>query len=274
MSSAGLWICGDCRSANKAKDKRCYRCGVPRATAELSEATAANAAAQAVEASTVLAAATRLGVRYRSTWPLAVLTGALILGSTAIDVVQTRVTLILVQPDGTLALDPVHTQTLNALAIAYWVTFLISGLTWSLWIALVVANVPALTARWPNRTPLGAFLALWIPILNLKRPYSVVKEVTTTLSSAAIGPALLVIAWWIAWLLFRYGPYVVAFLRAAGGDDQTVGGLITSTSWSVIVFELVAAVLAAAVLVMVEYHQRRALERRSEMVLGPRTASA
>lgn len=274
MSAADLWICGDCRSANKAKDKRCYRCGVPRSTAELSEARAANTAAQAVEASTVLAAATRLGVRYRSTWPLAVLTGALILGSTAIDVVRTRASLVLVQPDGTLALDPGHAQSLEALGIAYWVTFLVSGLTWSLWIALVVANVPALTARWPNRSPAGAFFALWIPIINLKRPYSIVKEVTTILSGAAFGPALLVIAWWIAWLLFRYGPYVVAFLRAAGGDDKTVGSLMTSTSWSVLVFEFVAAMLAASVLVTVEYHQRRALDRRSDIVLGSGATSA
>jgi Domain of unknown function (DUF4328) len=274
MGTADMWICGDCRSANNARDKRCYRCSVPRATAELTEASAANAFAVAQQTTTVLAAATRLGVHYRTTWPLAILTGALILASTAIDVVWTRSYLQILQPDGTVVLDPAHAQSMQLLSYAYLACFLVSGLGWSLWIALVVANVPALTARWPSRTPAGAFFAPWIPFINLKRPYSVAKEVTTILSRAAVGPAIVVIAWWIAFLSWRYGPIVVVFLRALGGDDQSLGGLTTTGSWAGLIFEIIAAILAASVLVTVEYHQRMALDRRSEAVLGPRPGAA
>jgi hypothetical protein len=221
----------------------------------------------------VLAAATRLGARYRTTWPLAVLTGALILASTAVDVIQSRISLTLVQPDGSLVVDPSDQRTLQTLGIAWWVCFILAGLGWSLWIALVVANVPALTARWPNRSPAGAFFAGWIPIINLKRPFSVVREVVTILSDASFGPALLVIAWWIAWLAARFGPFVVVFLRALGRDDASVGALTSTGVWSGLIFEIAAAVLAALVLVVVEYHQRVKLDRRSAIVLGAETTA-
>ncbi len=266
-----MWICGDCRSANGARDKRCYRCGVPRATAELTEATAATASASATPTTTVLAAATRLGVRYRPSWPIAAATAALIMGSTAIDIVRTRFSMAFVLTNGIATPDPTQAQSLWTLTIAYLICFLAAGLGWSLWIAIVVANVPALTARWPNRSPAGAFFALWIPIVNLRRPYSIVKEVTTILSHASVVPALVVIAWWIAWLTNLYGPNIVVLLKALGPDHPSLGTLITSGSASGLAFEIVAATLAASVLATVEYHQRLALDRRSQVVLGPRT---
>jgi len=271
---AEMWICGDCRSANSPKDKRCYRCRVPRASAELDEATAAMSAATAQGTTSVLAAATRLGVRYRATWPLAVLTGALILGTTALDVVRTRQAMGLITPDGGVVDDPTRVEGLLSVGTAYLVGYVLSGVAWSLWIALVVANVPALTARWPNRSPLGAFFALWIPIINLKRPYSVVKEVTAILSGATFGPALLVIAWWVTFLASFYLPTIVVFVRALGHDDSTVGAAMSTGSTTRIAVVFVAATLAALVLVTVEYHQRRALDRRREVVLGGEPGAA
>ncbi len=271
---AEMWICGDCRSANSPKAKRCYRCAVPRATGELTEATAASAMVSAQQARTVLATATRLGVRYRTTWPLAVATGALILGTTALDVVRTRDAMALITPDGGVIDDPTRLQGLVSVGTAWLIGYVLSGLAWSLWIALVVANVPALTARWPNRTPAGAFFALWIPIINLKRPYSVVKEVTAILSDAAVGPALLVIAWWVTFLASFYLPTIVVFLRALGNDDPTIGASMATESTTRIALVIVATILAALVLVTVEYVQRVALDRRSQVVLGPESGGA
>jgi len=266
---AEMWICGDCRSANTAKSKRCYRCSVPRATAELSAATEAGAAATVERVTTVLAAATRLGVRYRTTWPLAILSSALILASTAIDVVRTQATLTFLRPDGSMTLPPpADAQRLNALAVAYFVCFLLAGLGWSLWIAIVVANLPALTARWPRRSPIGAFLASWIPIVNLKRPYSVVREVTTILSEATLWPALVVIAWWVAWLTWRYGLFFIVLAQTLGARDRRPGVLMASGTTSGLVLEAIAALLAVWVIVVVEYQQRLALDRRAETVLG------
>ena len=262
---AEMWICGDCRSTNNARDKRCYRCRVPRATSELSEATAANQAAAAQETRTVLAAASRLGVRYRPSWPVALVTGVLILGTTGLDVLRTREAMAVAT--GAVAADPGRVQSAITLGSAYLVGYIASGIFWSLWMALLVANVPALTARWPSHGPLGAFFALWIPFIGLKRPYSIVKQVTTLLGGGAWA-GLLVIAWWVAFLGSFYLPSIVVFLRALDRDDTTVGDALTTGSVTRIGVVIIAAILAALVLVTVEYYQRLALERRSDIVLA------
>lgn len=268
---AEMWICGDCRSTNSARDKRCYRCRVPRATSELSEATAANQAVAAQETRTVLAAASRLGVRYRASWPVAVVAGAFILGTTALDVLRTREAMAVAT--GTVAADPTHVQGVVTLGTAYLVGYLASGVFWSVWMALLVSNVPALTARWPSHGALGALFALWIPFIGLKRPYSIVKQVTTLLGGSA-GAGLLIIAWWIAFLGSFYLPSIVVFLRALSRDDKTLGDALNTGSVTRIVVVIVAAILAALVLVTVEYEQRLALERRSQVVLGPEQTRA
>ena len=83
------WVCSDCRSLNTARQKRCYRCRLPRSNAELSAATQGMSMAAASASVTVLAPAARLGARYRRTWPLAMLVIPLIIIATALDVAQT-----------------------------------------------------------------------------------------------------------------------------------------------------------------------------------------
>ena len=55
--------------------------------------------------------------------------------------------------------------------------------------ALLVANVPALTGALPSHGPLGAFFALWIPFIGLKRPYSIVKQVDDPARRRGARPA-------------------------------------------------------------------------------------
>ncbi len=269
-----MWVCGDCRSTNNARSKRCYRCRLPRTSSELTEASAAYSAAQAQTTTSILAAASRLGVRYRPSWPVALLAGILILATTGIDVVRTRQVLAAVTPDGTLAAGPAALDAMSTVTTIWVVCYLLSGVAWSIWMALLVSNVPALTARWPAHGPIGAFVALWIPFIGLKRPYSIVKQVTTLLSGASFAPALLVISWWLTFLASFYLPTVVVFLRALGGDDQTVGAAMSTGSVTRLALVIVAAILAALVLVCVEYFQRLALDRRSQIVLGSEATSA
>ena len=251
---AEMWICGDCRSTNNARDKRCYRCRVPRATSEMTEATVANNVAAVQETRTVLAA-------------VALVTGVLILGTTGLDVLRTRDAMALVTADGVQAASQAQLQSSLNLAIAYFVGYVASGIFWSLWMALLVTNVPALTARWPSHGPLGAFFALWIPFIGLIRPFSIIKQVTTLLGGGARA-GLLVIAWWVAFLGSFYLPSIVVFLRALDRDDTTVGGALTTGSVTRIGVVIIAAILAALVLLTVEYYQRLALERRSDIVLA------
>ena len=267
-----MWVCGDCRSTNNARSKRCYRCRLPRTSSELTEATAAYSAADAQATQTVLAAATRLGVRYRPSWPVAVLTGALILGTTGLDVVQTRQALAVADAVGTVAQSQL--DALSTVAAVHLGGYILSGIMWSIWMALIVMNVPALTARWSTFGPFSAFFALWIPFIGLKRPYSVVRQVTTMLSGVSLWPAVLVIAWWLTFLASFYVPYVVIILRRIGGDDRTVQDSLMSGSVARLGLVIAAAILAALVLVTVEYFQRLALDRRSQIVLGTEPTGA
>ncbi len=267
-----MWVCGDCRSTNNARSKRCYRCRLPRTSSELTEATAAYSAADAQATQTVLAAATRLGVRYRPSWPVAVLAGTLILGTTGLDVVQTRQALAVADAVGTVAQSQL--DALSTVAAVHLGGYILSGILWSIWMALIVMNVPALTARWSTFGPFSAFFALWIPFIGLKRPYSVVRQVTTMLSGVSLWPAVLVIAWWLTFLASFYVPYVVIILRRIGGDDRTVQDSLMSGSVARLGLVIAAAILAALVLVTVEYFQRLALDRRSQIVLGTEPTGA
>ena len=268
-----MWICGDCRSTNGAKDKRCYRCGVPRATSEMTEATAGAAAVTTLETRTVLAAATRLGARYRATWWLAIVTGIAIFVSAAANVLQTRDVVAHVASDGSVVMTPAEAQASAAIGLVGAGAFLLGMLFWSFWIALVVSNVPALTARWPKRSPVGAFFGQWIPIIQIKRPFTTVRDVVVILSASALVPALVVMAWWTVFLSSYLIPFFYVLARLIGHEDRTIGDSVRSGSQIGMFLEIVAAVLAACVLVIVEYHQHMALQRRSQIVLGAETAA-
>jgi hypothetical protein len=270
---AEMWICGDCRSTNGAKDKRCYRCGVPRATAEMTEATAAAAVVTADQARTVLASATRLGARYRGTWPLAIVTVILIFVATAAEVLQTRDVIAHTGADGTVVMTVPELTSSATMGLIGAVAFLLGVLAWSFWIALVVANVPALTARWPTRSPVGAFFGQWIPILNIKRPFTTVRDVVVILAPSTATPALVVMGWWATFLASYFVPFIYVLLRVIGHEDATIGDSVRSGSQIGMYLEIVAAVLAACVVVIVEYHQHLALERRSQLVLGAETTA-
>lgn len=262
-----LWICTDCRSANTASAKRCYRCRGLRANAEMHEATAAFARASAQQTTTVLAAAARQGARYRRSWPLAVLVVPLIVVATGLDIARTAATAATVSPDGRMveskaAFDQVI--TLSALDLG---AVLVATLAWSFWIALVVSNVPALTARWPPNSPIGAFFAPFIPFIGLKRPYSVVRNVLRLLAPGQIAPFLIALAWWWT-LLAAY--FVPGFLLALAAREpgQT---LFQSTILATVVrlgFLIPAALLAIGLVVIIERAQRRALAERATIVLS------
>lgn len=205
---------------------------------------------------------------------MAVLAGLLILGTTGLDVLRTREAMALITPDGPVVADPARLQELISVGTVWLAGYVLSGVMWSIWMALIVMNVPALTARWPSYGAFAAFFALWIPIIGLKRPYSIVKQVTTLLSGAGFGPAVLVIAWWLTFMASFYLPTFVQFLRALGGDDRTVWQSMATGSVTRLALVIVAAILAALVLVMVEYLQRVALERRTQIVLGGQPTSS
>jgi hypothetical protein len=265
--ASDVWFCGDCRSVNKAREKRCYKCRVPRATAELTEATAAISAVQAKEMQTVLAQASRMGARYRPTWPLALLVIPVILATTALTFAWTNALEAAIGPDGQYLNQPVSSHSLDALSGPLLIALFGGLLIWSAWIALVVANVPALTARWPSYSPSGAFFA---PIRAFRGPYRVVWGVLAILTDGRSGPRLMAVCWWVALLAAYVAPTFVILLR---GPETLFQAFLVAMQVRLVLL-VIAAILAIAVVVIVEREQRAALNRRASVVLGERRVLA
>ena len=254
-----IWVCGDCRSVNKAREKRCYRCHVPRATGELTAAAAAISAVHTRELQTVLAQAERMGARYRPTWPLAVILVPVILVTTWLSFAWTNALVASIGPNG----ETLSTQAVDALGVPLLIA-LFSGLfLWSAWIALVVANVPALTARQPTHSILGAFFA---QLRGFRAPYRVIWGVLAILTEGRSGPRLVVLAWWVALLAAYVAPLLVIILR---GNESLYQALVVGMQVRLWLLGI-GAVLALAVVFVVEREQRTALLRRDSVLVGVR----
>lgn len=113
-----IWICSDCRSVNKAKQKRCYKCGVLRSHGEMTDAAAAIATSAAHQTRTVLATAARMGARYRPTWPLAIIVVPMIVIVTALEFERTRLMATLVSASGRYIEDPARFD--QVISVAGW----------------------------------------------------------------------------------------------------------------------------------------------------------
>jgi len=258
-TSSGPWVCGDCRSMNPARQTRCYRCRVPRATAELARDSAAVSSAAPRSERTVVAAAERLGVRYRRTSALAAVTVILIIGYVVLVFAVAALWSGYVLPDGRLASDLAQGGPLLAIEVAALACLSGGVIVWSVWIAAVVSNVPALTARWPPHSPLSAFLAAFIPFIWLKRPYSVVRGVFATLAPNRPRPGLLALVWWVSVLVMYFGPTVALFLQPHGAPPARMVSDLLAIHAGLATF---SAIFAVGVVLTVEREQRAALARR------------
>ncbi len=119
-----------------------------------------------------------------------------------------------------------HTRTASALASAQWVCSAITGGLFLAWLYQCRVNVRALGARklrWRREWTLLAFL---VPVLNVLRPYQVVREVWQA-SDPSVGdplgwqrvrvPSLL--SWWWATFLIFLACELVAWMILIGIDS-------------------------------------------------------
>ena len=261
-----IWICGDCRSVNSQKQRRCYKCRVPRGTGEMTEATAAMSTSGGVQEVTVLAKVTRIGVRYRPSWPVAIPLVPLIVAATVLAILVVQSWSASISPTGQLEGDAETQAHLLALSEAMAAAFGAGLLLWGLWIALVVRNVPALTAQWPPNSPAGAFFAPFIPWRGWRRPHSVVRGVLAILSDGRSGPRLIALAWWVACLAAYIVPSIVWVARRSDMGEWLSFGFALKV-WAALL--VIAAILAIALVAVVEREQRSALLGRGTTLMAP-----
>jgi hypothetical protein len=262
------WFCSDCRSLNDAGAKRCYSCSLPRKTAESLDGTFRSTSA--VRETTVEAQAQRLGTRYRPSWPVAVVVVPLIVAATIFDIERTQAFSRLVDPAGRFVnAAPAYMDTLLELSVTSTVAYVLAIVAWSLWIALVVSNVPALVARWPSYTAMQAFFAPFIPFVNLKRPGAVVSEAVGLLSRERTSVGAVVGLWWITWLAAYFVPGILTGLRRYLGSSETTAEIFVIAQQVRLFILVPAGILAILVVILVERVQREALKRRASTVLAP-----
>ena len=259
-----IWVCGPCRSVNDARHRRCYRCDVPRTAANLT------AASDAIRASTVgRDAGTRAVVAltaapYRQTWPVAVSAAVLIAIATILSALHARAFTVLGASTARYIAGNPAWETAMDLSVVLLGVFVLAFLAWSVWLALIVRNVPALTGRQPRYSALGAFASAFIPFLNLERPQAVIRNVLGLLAPDRGWPRLVVLGWWAAILLTYAAPLVLAFARGRRSMASIAAGLEVRVP-----FLFAAAVLAIVVIVLVEVEQRRALQRHRSAGIVP-----
>ncbi len=257
------WICGDCRSANGAKQTRCYKCHVPRVTAELTEQAASIAAVQRHEAQTVLAKAERMGVRYRPSWPVALLVVPTILVATGLTVAWTNSIVDALGPGGEYINDFFMTQSLRTLGIVMLISLVVGWLVWCAWSAIVVANVPALTTRYPSYTPAGAFLG---HLRGWRGGYRIMRGVLVVLTDGRAVPLLITRLWWAALLLAYLAPLPIIVLR---GTAPVYTAIVIAMQVRLVLMGI-AAILAISLVLIVEREQRAALARRAQTLVADR----
>jgi hypothetical protein len=273
---AESWVCGDCRSLNHGKAVRCYRCLVPRKTSEMTAASAAVMHAPVQEARTLLAQVERMGARYHATWPLAFLLILIIAVATVTSVLFQQSVANLFDADGQYIDDPIlFDEGIRMFAISTG-SFVLGIAVWSLWLALVVRNVPALVARWPKYGWVATLLMnifeptwTWNPFSSFQRPFAAVREVCSQLSDRPNGAILIAAAWWLCVLIWYFGSNIVVIARVLGGNDPTfLQSELVGVRFG-LVFFVPAGIFAAGVVFSVERLQRQALRRRATTLLMP-----
>jgi hypothetical protein len=105
-------------------------------------------------------------------------------------------------------------------ALLYIVALAVTIVAFCMWLHRLYRNLPALGASGLRYSPRWAVGAWFIPILNLWRPYQIVREAWQQLAPAGQAWDLLKV-WWGLWLISNYVDNFVVrqnFVNGAGND--------------------------------------------------------
>lgn len=208
--------------------------------------------------------------RYRVAIALLAVTGVILLLSALHDL--RGFDLIRDAEAGTLSDSDVtrYDEATQIYASLYVIAFIATAVAYLAWLSRTVDNVPKLTAELPEVTPRWSIGWWFVPIANLFKPYQIVKNVNSLLSTevASTGNAL-IIAWWVAWLVAGVGGAILFRLP----EPATLEELNTwfTANLAVDLTSVVAAVLA---ILVVRQIQSRADSRAAGVVGASMPGSA
>lgn len=120
------------------------------------------------------------------------------------------------------------------IGIVYFIMFVVTAVTFCMWIHRAYKNLPSLGAEGLKYSPRWAVGGFFVPILSLFRPYQVTKEIWKASDPAVevndgsawqkAEASPIIILWWVMFLVSGYVGY---FLMRASLTAETVGELLT-----------------------------------------------
>ncbi len=274
------WVCAACRSINRQRDARCYRCGGPRdAALELGGPSPRQESAVAERA-----------IRgYTPSWPLAAISGTLILMASVLGVV------ILIEQalsfgdlkasflesiNGALrGAEPTIVAATDRTALLGLFRLGLSALalvTFAGWLAFATANVPALGGGVPSRSPLRVFVYTVIPLWQLIKVPGMIQDVLYRVAPEAGGFGM-VIAAWIGlvgsrlvsllgtWVITTVGVEKVLDAGSLREASDVFGNLLDQSFLLGVVTEVMVAVGAVILVVLMARIERRCAIRDREI---------
>jgi hypothetical protein len=285
------WVCDNCKSINRARERRCYKCHGERAVTSASTGT---------ERRAVEAVVSRSARDYLPTWPLAILAGTLLVAVSVMGVLlllrsaadfpalrDAFVAAIYSGQDtgtGLLATQSAETAFLGLLRTGLVLLALVS---FAAWLALATMNVPTLGGGVPPRSPVRVFIYTLIPVWNLFKVPGMVQDVLYRLDASAGGAWMVMAAtigllgsWFLSWI----GGWAIAFafvgdlLATTPAEEQVAlfSRLMDQSFWLTVVTELMITVgTLLLVVLMVRVEQRCAARNREiqeviqELAAGP-----
>ena len=278
-----VWVCSSCHSINRERAVRCYKCNAPRATA--------TGEGEGLRPSRAIVA--RLASPYRSTVELAILAGLFLLIFVGIEAWATiqeaqwipRVKGLLdgIAAGGTFD-QAAWDAVLNArdpLAIPTLAAYLIATVAFGAWLALSVANIPALGGGESPVSSVRAFVSSIIPFYNLRKVPGIVQQVLYGFDPRRGGVFMVGLAWIGlagSWIVGRIlGLYLDTRLAAEADNATSLADFAARVrpliDLAFIVDVLVGALISLGavmlVVIMVEAERRAAARNREiEAELG------
>lgn len=282
-----VWVCATCKSINRQRDDRCYRCVGRRDAAMAPEGPNLRVAA---------AVANRAARGYASSMPYAMIAAVLILAVSGLGFVLMILQLQTMPAMRQAFVDALSTGTsapLNAwtvdqarLAVPSLVRsilLLVAVLAFGLWLSRVVLNIPALGGGTPGWSPMKAFFYPLIPIVNIIKVPGMLQDALYRLDPTA-GGFFLVLAAWIgffgSWLVGLVGGWIISGMAirsimsegTLAGAVNVFGSMIDQLTVLTLVTESMVAVGAVLLVVVMVRIERRASARDREIrvaFLGP-----
>ncbi len=275
-----IWVYSACKSINRERDSRCYKCGGRREAAMPDEGHNVRVASAVAE---------RAARGYESSLAMAVVTALLIVSVAALGLIllflqlqampAMREAFLSAIASGSSAPLDAYLLDQARLVVPSLVRtglLVLAVLGFGIWLSRVVLNIPALGGGTPPWGPWKAFLYPMIPIVNLVKVPGIVQDAMYRLEPRA-GGLFMVLAAWLgffgSWLVGIVGEWVItgfaldSILRARSleGAVNAFGAMLDQVSVLALVTEVMVAAGAALLVVIMLRIERRAAARDREI---------